>query len=115
MREVRNDGRLWFPRHTARSLRALGAGWTLVGVFWIALGNLISALDGDVFFGVMWDVIGALWMAMGACWFLAARQHRHRERAGAAEKLQGFVPAGRVLASISSAARPQDAHERSRT
>jgi hypothetical protein len=84
MREVRNDGRVWFPRHTAHSLRALGAGWTLVGVFWIALGNLISALDGDVFFGVGSDVIGALWIAMGTCLFLAARQHRRLEQAGAA-------------------------------
>ena len=85
MREVRNDGRVWFPRHTARSLRALGAGWTLVGVFWIALGNLISALGGDVFFGVASDVVGALWMAMGACCFLAGRQHRRREQAFASE------------------------------
>jgi hypothetical protein len=85
MLEVRNDGRVWFPRHTARSLRALGAGWTLVGVFWIALGNLICALDGVVFFGVWSDVIGALWIALGACWFLAGRQHRRREQADAAE------------------------------
>jgi hypothetical protein len=85
MRDVRNDGPVWFPRHTARSLRAFGAAWMLVGVFWILIGNLISALDGDLFSGVASDVIGVLWMAMGACWFLGARQHRRLEQAGAAE------------------------------
>ena len=85
MRDVPNDGRVWFPQHTARSLRAFGAAWMLTGVLWILLGNLISALDGDAFSGVASDVVGVLWMAMGACWFLGARQHRRLEQAGAAE------------------------------
>jgi hypothetical protein len=85
MREMRNDGRVWFPQHTARSLRGFGAAWMLVGVLWVVLGNLISVLAGDVFSGVASDVVGILWMAMGACWFLAVRQHRRLEQAGPAE------------------------------
>jgi hypothetical protein len=76
--EVRNAGRLWFPRHTTRQLHALAVGWTLVGVLIAALGVLVSTLDGDVLFGVLQGVLGLLWMVMAAFWLFAARQDRRR-------------------------------------